>query len=159
MKAESLQLCRADCQRAFQPMSFGGHFRHYRLSVCWRYRFIRPEHKTAFTARFPVDNRLGQMVAKPFHLLNATTGNICGCFNTKDRNAALRAGPTPGIEATSIKIPPETSASAVPLQCHEVLPERVSLLPVTREFRPSFFEHRPFGDKTFRAAYLLDLAD
>ena len=27
-------------------------FRHYRLSVCWRYRFIRPEHKTAFTLAF-----------------------------------------------------------------------------------------------------------
>ncbi|RIG15840.1 hypothetical protein UL62_20700 [Shigella flexneri] len=83
MKAESLQLCRADSQRRFQPMSFGGHFRHYRLSVCWRYRFVRPEHKTAFTARFPVDDRLGQMITKPFNLLNATTGNTCCCFNTK----------------------------------------------------------------------------
>lgn len=159
MKAESLQLCRTDSQRRFQPMSFGGHFSQYRLSVCWRYRFIRPEHKTAFATRFPVDNRLCQMITKPFHLLNATTGNICGGFNTKDRNAALRAGPTPGIEAASIKIPPETSASAVPLRCPEVLPERVSPLPVTQEFRPSFFEHRPFGYKTFLPAQLLDLAD
>lgn len=82
-EAESLQLCRADSQRRFQPMSFGGHFRHYRLSVCWRYRFIRPEHKTAFATCFPVDNCLGQMITKPFHLLNPTTGNIRCCFNTK----------------------------------------------------------------------------
>ncbi len=150
--------CRADSQRRFQPMSFGGHFRHYRLSVCWRYRFIRPEHKTAFTARFPVDNRHGRWSPNPLTCLTPRRVTSAAVSIPKDRNAALRAGPTPGIEATSIKS--LQKLLLLPFPCSVIkCCQSAFLFPVTREFRPSFFKHRPFGDKTFQAAYLLDLAD
>ena len=63
------------------------------------------EHKTAFTARFPVDNRWVRWSPNPFTCLTPRRVTSAAVSIPKDRNAALRAGPTPGIEATSIKNP------------------------------------------------------